>query len=126
LPNAAELEEWIREHDGDPYVMSVAARGFQQLKMNDRMCELQDRILRESPASAQALSILTLRAKSPIAWRDVLDYPYRRDPDTIASASFVLLRDETNDQRIIELVHGIPFSTNRYTQLSSAIQKLAD
>ena len=126
LPNAAELEAWIREHDGDPYVLSVAARGYQQLKMDDRMCEMQDRILRESPASAQALSILMSRARSSVAWRDVLEYPHRRDPEVIASASSALLRDETNDAQIVTLVHNIPVTVNHVMQLAQAVQKLAD
>ncbi|HJW95935.1 MAG TPA: redoxin domain-containing protein [Thermoanaerobaculia bacterium] len=126
LPNAAELEAWIRDSDGDPYVLSLAARGYQQLKMNDRMCEVQDRILREAPASAQALTVLMSRAKSNATWRDVLDYPYRRDPDAIATASSVLLRDEKDDARLVALVHNIPLTVNYVPQLSSAVQKLTD
>lgn len=126
LPNAADLDAWIRESGGDPYVMQVAIRGFQLLKMDDRVCELQDRIVREAPASAQALYVLMSRAKSGIAWRDVRDYPYRRDPEVIATANGAMLREETNDQRIVELLHGIPVSARRVIQLSGALQKLAD
>ena len=126
LPNAAALEAWIAESGGDPFVLSVASRGFHQLKMEDRACELQDRILREAPASPQALNVLLSRAKARPMQLDVLNYPYRHNPDAIASVSFSLLRDETDDQQLIKLVHAIPVSIQYLGQLSMALQKLAD
>jgi tetratricopeptide (TPR) repeat protein len=126
LPNAAALEAWIDESGGDPFVLSVASRGFRQLKMDDRVCELQDRILREAPASPQALNVLLSRARSRPTLLDVLNYPYRNNPEAIASASFSLLRDETEDQQLIKLVHAIPLSVQYVGQVAMALQKLAD
>jgi len=126
LPNAAALESWIEESGGDPFVLSVAARGFRTLKMDDRVCELQDRILREAPASPQALNVLLSRAKSRPMQLDVLNYPYRRNPDAIASVSFSLMRDEPDDQQLVKLVHAIPVSVQYAGQVAMALQKLAD
>jgi len=128
MPSAAALDELIRERAGDPYILSLAVRGFHQLKMEDRVCELQDRILREAPASPQALAVLMSRPRSRVMARDLLDYPYRT-PESTAAASFILLRDEQNppnDQELIALAHAIPVTVSHVTQLLFAAQKLAD
>jgi len=126
LPNAAALEAWIAESGGDPFVLAVASRAFRTLKMDDRVCELQDRILLEAPASPQALNVLLSRAKARPMLLDVLNYPYRQNPEAIASASFALLREETDDQQLIKLAHAIPVSVQYLGQVAMSLQKLAD
>lgn len=129
LPNAAALDALVRERGYDPYILWFASLGYQKLKMEDRACELQERILREAPTSAQALAILRSRVHTHIGWRDLLDYPYRRDPEFIAMASIALLRDEKEpptDEELVKLVHGIPVSVRYLLAQSNAVQKLAD
>lgn len=127
VPNAAAIDAWVRDSGGDPFVLAGAVRGFQLLKMDDRVCEMQDRILREAPESAQAVGVLMGRARSSMpAWRDLLDYPYRRDPDAIASAATVLIRDSKDDREIVELAHRIPITVENMVRLMFAVQKLAD
>ena len=126
LPDVAALDAWIAESAGDPYVMLLASRGFRTLKMEDRACELQDRILAEAPASVHALNVLRSRARSRATILDVLNFPYRRDPDVIAGASLALLRDTTDDAEMIRLMHDVPLSPQYAAQLAFVLTKLAD
>jgi len=126
LPNAQALDAWVRDSGGDPFVLATAARGFQILKLADRVCELQDRILREAPASAQAVSVLLGRAKSIPGWRDLLAYPYRHDPEAVATAAMMIIRDSKDDREIVELAHRIPMTPGNMMHLMFAVQKLAD
>lgn len=126
LPDAAALDAWIRDSGGDPFVLATAMRGFRTLKLDDRVCELQDRILAEAPASPQALSVLMSRAKAPPMWRDVIGYPYARDPDLIATASYLLLRQSNDDAEIVALAHNIPMTVAHLFPLAMTARTLAD
>jgi thiol-disulfide isomerase/thioredoxin len=119
MQDRASIERLLRERD-QPMVLYWAMRASHDLGEEELACALEERLRREAPDSQWALYL--------IKGRDILDYPYRRDPDAINDAVRVVLTTGKNltDDEVRSLAHRITRRPLAYAAMQAAAEKLAD